>query len=126
MRTPIWVDILIGAAVAMFLVLLALVILAVQALSRDLDGTHAGSPLGDWYKRQANQMGQVCCDDADGHEVADWGRTKTGYWVEYDGTRHDVPDWALVSGAHPQGKAVVWIYPRDPATLRCFLPSSEG
>jgi hypothetical protein len=100
--------------------------LAETAFARDLDGRYAGSALSDWYKAQVNQVGALCCDDADGHEVVDWGRGPAGYWVEFDGKRHDVPANAIVNGAHPQGKAVVWIYPKGTDVVRCFMPGMEG
>lgn len=96
------------------------------AHGRDLEGRYQASDLHDWYSRQKNIVGQLCCSDADGHEVESWGHGPNGYWVEFDGKRHDVPASALVNGAHPQGKAVVWIYPIGTEVIRCFMPGFEG
>jgi hypothetical protein len=101
-------------------------LMASKARARDLDGRYAQAPLADWYKAQRSVSGQVCCDDADGHPVSDWGRGPNGYWAVYDGVRHDVPSSAMVNGSHPQGLAVVWIYPKGSDVVRCFLPGMEG
>lgn len=96
------------------------------AQARDLDGRYAASDMHDWYMSQRNQVGQVCCDEADGRPADDWGHGPKGYWVAFDGKRHDVPAQALVNGAHPQGLAVVWVYPVGTEIVRCFLPGMEG
>ena len=103
---------------------LALCLIPSPALARD-NGQYSGD-MRDWYARQQNIIGQICCTDADGHEVQDWGRTSVGYWVIFDGHKYEVPDGAMVNGAHPFGKAVVWIYPVGTDTIRCFLPGMEG
>lgn|GEM_PF-3987349 len=108
------------------LVFMAGILWLTSACARDLDGRYANSDLRDWYARQKNVVGALCCSDADGHEVTEWGRGPAGYWVEFDGKRHDVPPDALVNGSHPQGKAVVWIYPVGTDVVRCFIPGMEG
>lgn len=106
---------------------LAMLLLVGPALARD-NGQYAQSrpDMREWFKAQRNQVGEVCCDDADGHPVADWGRDGGHYWVEYDGHRYDVPASAEVRGGNPYGTAIVWIYPKGTTTLRCFLPGMEG
>lgn len=108
------------------IVVAAIALFDARAFGRDLDGRFAQSPLRDWYKAQRSISGAQCCDDADGHPVTEWGRGPGGYWVAFGGVRHDVPAEALVKGAHPQGLAVVWIYPIGSGVVRCFLPGFEG
>ena len=109
----------------MRLFVFALAILAGGASARDLDGRYAQSDMRDWYKAQRSVSGASCCDDADGHPVTDWGRGPNGYWVVFDGVRHDVPASSLVKGSHPHGIAVVWVLPGT-GFVRCFLPGMEG
>jgi hypothetical protein len=121
------------AALALSMVLAICAVLAFAAVfgrpvhARDLDGRYANSELHDWYMRQRNQIGQVCCDEADWIPADAWGREADGrYWVEANGNRYVASRELMVNGIHPQGLAGVWVYPIGSETLRCLIPGMEG
>lgn len=118
-----WIAVVLCAALQTAVLVLVLLWAIAAGQARDLNGRYASSELRDWYAAQRNGLLQACCDDADGHEVTQWGRGPAGYWVEFDGQRHQVPPELLVAGSHPYGKAVVWIWR---GKVRCFLPGMEG
>ena len=100
------------------------------ASARDL-GQYAGvdAETRAWFSSLRNQKGEVCCDVADGHQIEDpsWRITGEGYAVKIDalGWRPISPD-SVVAGTNRMGYAIVWIWPVNSLTIRCFMPGTTG
>lgn len=95
-----------------------------QAISRDLDGKHANSPLKGWFDSLKSDKGP-CCSFADGVTIEDVDvETKDGrYRVRIEGEWLDVPNEALVTVPNKFGRPVVWPFKdSDGKTqIRCFI-----
>src|SRR3954449_1712135 len=52
----------------------------------------------DWFKRQHNQAGFVCCDGSDAHYLGsdEWTRVKGNYRVRIRGVRLEIEDSRMV------------------------------
>jgi len=99
------------------------------ALTRDLDGKYANSPLKQWFDSLASRRG-LCCSVADGQSVADvdWDTKNGNYRVRLDGQWIEVPPDALVTVSNKFGLAVVWPYKdyEGRTQIRCFIPGAGG
>jgi hypothetical protein len=102
---------------------------ATKALSRDLDGRYAQSPLKSWFDSLRSDRGP-CCSDADGYALSDvdW-ETKDGHYrVRIEGQWFDVPPEAIITQPNLSGRTMVWpIYKRGfgevlNVEIRCFMP----
>ncbi len=72
------------------------------------DGRYASSPLKPWFESLRNGWGQLCCDLADGIEVADddWDTREGHYRVRLASGWTMVPDQVVVQGPNHYHKAV--------------------
>jgi hypothetical protein len=99
------------------------------ALTRDLDGKYANSPLKQWFDSLASRRG-LCCSVADGQSVADvdWDTKDGNYRVRLDTRWIEVPPDALVTVSNKFGLAVVWPYKdyEGRTQIRCFIPGAGG
>src|SRR5262245_1692925 len=98
------------------------------AITRDLDGKYANSPLKQWFDSLASRRGP-CCSVADGQSVedVDWDTKDGNYRVRLDGQWIEVPPDALVTAPNKFGLAVVWPYKDEGRTqIRCFIPGAGG
>ena len=109
---------------------LAAVMLTFPASARDPNGLWAGSASHDWFLQQRNQLGEVCCDEADGRPIDDWTAEGSSYTVTIDGRTFEVPPQAVVLGPNRLGRAILWTFPPAKVTraemIRCFMPGTEG
>lgn len=109
--------------------LLLLALLASPTAARDF-GQYDKVPAEtrQWFRGLTNQLGEVCCDEADGRRVddPDWGVNGKGYWVAVNGHPQDVPPELIVRGQNRMGYAVAWFYPPSAPKLRCFMPGATG
>jgi len=114
-------------------IIMAVELVAMPALGRDLDGRYKDAPLREWFNHLASRKG-LCCSFADGYVVedADWmsenGRyrvrvpkaagSKDMVWVE-------VPDEAVIKEPNKAGRTMVWpLYGGDSVSIRCFMPGT--
>lgn len=106
----------------------AMLIVVAPALARD-DGRYAQSPHKQWFDSLKNQLGSMCCTNADGQRVEDpdWEFNGTSYRVRLNGQWHDVDPRLVVTATNVVGFAVVWPYmDQDKVLIRCFMPGSAG
>lgn len=84
----------------------------------------------DWFAKQQNQIGEVCCDVADGRAADDWRSSGADYIVTIDGEEFHVAAKKRVAGVNIMGVPLVWIYPANARvttqSIRCFMPGFEG
>lgn len=97
-----------------------LVLIALAAHARDVDGRYAQSPLKGWFDNLKSGRG-LCCSTSDGTAVADpdWETLNGRYRVRIEGVWHDVPPEALVTVPNLYGRAMVWPLGGE---VRCFMP----
>jgi hypothetical protein len=83
----------------------------------------ADSPHKAWFERQRNREGWSCCDRSDAHPIYN-AHIKHGKWyVQIDGTQHEIEPKQLLEGPNPTGHAVVWYGGAgDHVTIFCFAP----
>jgi hypothetical protein len=112
------------------MVLAACAVLTCSADAQDPKGLWTGSAYHDWFLQQRNQLGEVCCDEADGRPIDDWSAEGHGFTVTVDGQTFHVPEKAVVLGPNRLGRAIVWTFPPAKITradmIRCFMPGTEG
>lgn len=75
----------------------------------------------DWFIRQHNSSGFLCCSAADGHPV-DWDIRDGHYWAYWDEKWQKVPDDVVIKVPNPVGRAVLWV--NQSKQFRCFIPGS--
>lgn len=86
----------------------------------------------DWFKKQRNQGGYVCCDGSDAHYLGsdEWMRVKANYRVRIKGIWFDVEDSQMLrpdGGPNPTGNAIVWYDLHEFGfNIRCFTPQYES
>lgn len=110
-----------------FLISLGIVLFAVAAQARDVDGRWASSPHHNWFKSLKSKAGVLCCDGADGERVADpdWKTQNGKYLVRLKGQWIEVPEESLVTEPNKIGQTMVWPYEMQGRThIRCFMPGS--
>lgn len=73
----------------------------------------------DWFIKQHNKNGFLCCSSADGHPV-DWEIRSNKYWVYWNDEWKEVPDEAVIEIPNPVGRAVLWVTQYN--LIRCFIP----
>lgn len=80
----------------------------------------------DWFIKQHNAKGFLCCSVADGHPT-DWDVRDGKYWAVVAGEWRQIPDEDVIDVPNPVGRAVVWW--SDTVTddmgkkmIRCFIP----
>jgi hypothetical protein len=106
------------------LALMVVLVFALHASARDLDGRYANSPLKQWFEGLASKRG-LCCSDADGRAVSDvdWESKNGRYRVWLEGAWHDVPEDAVVTEPNRAGKTMVWpVRGSLGLTIICFMP----
>ena len=86
----------------------------------------------DWFKKQRNQGGYVCCDGSDAHYLGsdEWTRVKGNYRVRIKGIWFDVEDGQMLrpdGGSNPTGNAILWYQVTEFGfNIRCFTPQYES
>ena len=86
----------------------------------------------DWFKKQHNQAGFVCCDGSDAHYLGsdEWTRSKGNYRVRIRGVWFDIEDRQMLrpdGGPNPTGQAILWYQPVEfGVSIRCFTPQYES
>jgi len=99
------------------------------ALTRDLEGKYANSPLKQWFDSLASRRAP-CCSIADGQSVedVDWDTKDGKYRVWLNSQWIEVPPDALVAVPNKFGLAVVWPYKdyEGRTQIRCFIPGAGG
>jgi hypothetical protein len=119
---------------------MALSLMPLTAMGRDLEGRYANSPLKPWFDQLKSGNG-ICCSYADGYvlENADWearnGRyrvrvpkrpdSKVMVWV-------DVPERSVITEPNKAGRTMVWpVYDESDTDdsyiyirIRCFMPGA--
>jgi hypothetical protein len=110
-----------------FLTIALLGVLADVALSRDLDGRFAQSPLKPWFDQLRSSKG-LCCWITDGFSISDvdWTIENGRYRVRLYGKWMDVPDEALVTEPNRYGPPMVWpiTIANGAVGIRCFMPGA--
>jgi len=88
---------------------------------------YANSPYREWYSKQTNGRGEICCDESDAAAVYD-AYIKNGKWyVPIDGIHHAIEPYQLLDGPNPTGRAVVWYDGwGDIAEIYCFAPGPQS
>ena len=103
--------------------------LVVTSASRGHDPSHQYT---DWFKRQHNQAGFVCCDGADAHYLGsdEWTRVKGNYRVRIRDVWFDIEDSQTLrpdGEPNPTGQAILWYQLTEFGfTIRCFTPQYES
>jgi len=103
--------------------------LVVTPPSRGHDPSHQYT---EWFKKQHNQAGYVCCDGSDAHYLGpdEWTRVKANYRVRIRGVWFDVEDIQTLrpdGGPNPTGQAILWYQPAEfGVVIRCFTPQYES
>jgi hypothetical protein len=96
---------------------------------------HAHDPshqYTDWFQKQRNQSGYVCCDGSDAHYLGpdDWTSAKGNYRVRIKGMWFDVDDSQMLrpdGGPNPTGKAILWYHLNEFGfSIRCFTPQYDS
>ena len=110
----------------------AMVCLAALILS---PAAHAHDPLHthtDWFQKQHNNEGYVCCAGSDAHYLTpdEWTSAKGYYRVRINGVWFDVFDNQMLrpdGGPNPTGNAIVWYDHNEFGfSIRCFTPQYES
>jgi hypothetical protein len=111
----------------------AIALLMLPALGRDLDGRYKDSALHDWFEHLESGKG-LCCSYADGYVVtdADWETRDSHYRVRVpraadsrDMVWVDLPDEAVITEPNKAGRTMVWpLYGSEGVSIRCFMPGS--
>lgn len=81
--------------------------------------------LHQWFYSLHSADTTWCCDESDGQPATEWSTDGDHYTATFSGVTLPVPTGALIPGANRMGEALVWGYPRPPATptkILCFLP----
>ena len=103
--------------------------LVVTSASRGHDPSHQYT---DWFKKQHNQAGFVCCDGSDAHYLGadEWTRVKGNYRVRIRGVWFDIEDIQTLrpdGGSNPTGQAILWYQLTEFGySIRCFTPQYES
>lgn len=112
------------------LILAAFLAGASAAIAAPPEGLKLDPGISAWFKTVRNpnldRFGGVCCDQSDGHILADgdWRASGDGYEVRHQGQWRQVPAKAVIDRIeNPTGGAVVFIY-RD--EVLCFVRPAEG
>ena len=98
-------------------------------------GAHAHDPSNrytDWFQKQHNRSGYVCCDGSDAHYLRpdEWTRVKGNYRVRIKGVWFDIEDGQMLrsdGGPNPTGQALLWYHQTEFGfSIRCFTPQYES
>jgi hypothetical protein len=117
----------IGYASAIVIAFVSSLILSFTARAHDPSHQYT-----DWFKKQRNQAGYVCCDDSDAHYLGsdEWTRVKGNYRVRIKGIWFDVEDSQTLrpdGGSNPTGNAILWYNLTEFGfNIRCFTPQYES
>ncbi len=83
----------------------------------------ANAPHAAWYARQHDKAGWSCCEHSDAHPVYDAYISHGKWYVQIDGTQHEISPNQILEGPNPTGHAVVWYGGAgDHVTIFCFAP----
>ena len=110
------------------------VLLAGVGISQARDsGQYSQSPqeIKTWIEHLTNNLGNLCCDDADGFAPDVWDIGPKSYRVKIHEEWLIVPDVAVIKGPNRLGHAVVWLEPtwalgESSDMVRCFLPGPQS
>jgi hypothetical protein len=86
----------------------------------------------DWFLKQRNKSGDVCCDGSDAHYLGpdEWTRTKGNYRVRIRGVWFDIEDSKMLrpdGEPNPTGQAILWYQLTEFGfSIRCFTPQYES
>ena len=86
----------------------------------------------EWFQKQRNQSGYVCCDGSDAHYLGpdEWTSAKGSYRVRIRDVWFDIEDSQMLrpdGGPNPTGQAVLWYQPVEfGVSIRCFTPQYES
>jgi hypothetical protein len=86
----------------------------------------------DWFQRQHNKEGHVCCAGSDAHYLGpdEWTNAKSYYRVRIKDIWFDVEDTQMLrtdGGPNPTGNAIVWYDLTEFGfNIRCFTPQYES
>lgn len=103
--------------------------LVVTSASFGHDPSHR---YADWFKKQHNQAGFVCCDGSDAHYLGsdEWTSIRGYYRVRINGVWFDIEDRQMLrpdGGPNPTGQAILWYQPVEfGVSIRCFTPQYES
>ncbi|MDO8683788.1 MAG: hypothetical protein Q7N50_09945 [Armatimonadota bacterium] len=105
-----------------------IVLAASPALARDMTGLSAQltPEQGDWVRGLKDRNGVLCCDTADGYDVAWQSAPGGGYLVLIKGLWRLVPAAALIDDIpNKLGVARVWYTQHGgEVVIRCFIPGA--
>ncbi len=100
-----------------------------------LASAHAHDPSHqhtDWFQKQHNKDGYVCCDGSDAHYLGsdEWTLGKGNYRVRIKGIWFDVEDSQMLrpdGEPNPTGNAILWYHLTEFGfNIRCFTPQYES
>jgi len=86
----------------------------------------------DWFQKQHNKDGYVCCDSSDAHYLGsdEWTRGKGNFRVRIKGIWFDVEDSQMLrpdGEPNPTGNAILWYHLTEFGfNIRCFTPQYES
>jgi len=90
-----------------------------------------GSEVSEWFERQHNIDGGVCCGSYDAYFLSDddWVMTAHGYRVHLGDGWYDVPPSKMrdtAGGPNPTGQAIIWYAQSEGETpvIWCFAPGT--
>ena len=120
-------GVLTGIAIA----LIGVVILVFAATSSRAEWDGPSTPeLQEWFRRQTNALGQVCCDGTEVARVDDYQWSGGRFVARVNGVDYRVAPEKVSPAANRAGVALAWFYPRtaerSEETLRCFMRGQEG
>lgn len=117
-------------AIRIFLVVVALIVLAMAMFHRPARAHDRERPeLDAWYRSlHADNGATWCCDGSDAAHLADvdWESKDGHYRVRIDGMWWDVPEGAVITAPNRDGRTIVWMNGgyRGLTGVRCFMPGS--
>jgi|SRR5215469_10503586 len=100
-----------------------------------LASAHAHDPSHqhtDWFLKQHNQSGFVCCDGSDAHYLGpgEWTSLNGNYRVRIRGVWFDIEDAQMLhpdGGPNPTGQAILWYRMTEFGfSIRGFTPQYES
>jgi hypothetical protein len=84
---------------------------------------YANAPYAEWYKRQRDGWGWLCCDRSDAHPVYDAYVKQRKWHVPIHGRDYEIEPHQLLNGPNPTGHAVIWYDDSgDYVWINCFAP----
>ena len=86
----------------------------------------------DWFQKQHNKDGYVCCAGSDAHYLGpdEWANAKGDYRVRIEDIWFDVTDNQMLrpdGSPNPTGNAILWYDLNEFGfSIRCFTPQHES